>query len=416
MRCGNCGRGRGQRGCGCVPEWVWRDPEVVTAVRERDAQRVIQFLRRRVKGLSQEALARMCGVAQSTINRAESGAGLTDRRKAHRALQGLGAPLETDVPREQVSPKPLRAKRAPSRTAPGLPPSPWTARDDLSDLSLETFAHALAGLEQDYASTSSMAVLARIGPLHGQLSQSHPGAHRLRARSNLLMGQVLWDASQRREPHAATSHLTEAAIIAQSAGDHEVLAQALLRSSYIPLYGPDPDPQQALVTAHRAMISARESPNLRALAALHISEAYARLRKGREAQQMLEQADAAAGEAHEIDGDAWGGRRLRIAGSVFLELDQPVQARQMLEQAVLALTDRPKTCGIALANLALAHVRQREIEGAASALHHAMDLTQATHAGGATSLIASVVKELAPWRTEEVVLAVQDRFIDLLTR
>jgi transcriptional regulator with XRE-family HTH domain len=64
---------------------------MVDAVRERDAQRVIRFLRRRVKDLSQEALARMCGVAQSTITRAEAGKGLSDRRKIHEALQGLGA-------------------------------------------------------------------------------------------------------------------------------------------------------------------------------------------------------------------------------------------------------------------------------------------------------------------------------------
>ncbi|WP_236567929.1 MULTISPECIES: helix-turn-helix transcriptional regulator [unclassified Nocardiopsis] len=64
---------------------------MIGAVRERDAQAVVCFLRRRVRSLSQEALARMCGVAQSTITRAEAGRGLTDRRKAMEALRGLGA-------------------------------------------------------------------------------------------------------------------------------------------------------------------------------------------------------------------------------------------------------------------------------------------------------------------------------------
>ncbi|WP_236572315.1 helix-turn-helix transcriptional regulator [Nocardiopsis sp. FR4] len=64
---------------------------MIGAVRERDAQAVVRFLRRRVRSLSQEALARMCGVAQSTITRAEAGRGLTDRRKAMEALRGLGA-------------------------------------------------------------------------------------------------------------------------------------------------------------------------------------------------------------------------------------------------------------------------------------------------------------------------------------
>lgn len=90
MRCGNCGRAR-DGACACVPSWVWRDPEMAAAVRERDAQRAIRFLRRRVSTLSQEALARMCGVAQSTIARAESGTGLTNPRRSYEALQGLGA-------------------------------------------------------------------------------------------------------------------------------------------------------------------------------------------------------------------------------------------------------------------------------------------------------------------------------------
>ncbi|QUX22486.1 helix-turn-helix domain-containing protein [Nocardiopsis sp. MT53] len=110
MRCGNCGRDRGAHhgSCQCIPSWVWRDPEMVDAVRERDAQRVIRFLRRRVKNLSQEALARMCGVAQSTITRAEAGKGLSDRRKIHEALQGLGAldPLPADeTPRSLAEPE-----------------------------------------------------------------------------------------------------------------------------------------------------------------------------------------------------------------------------------------------------------------------------------------------------------------------
>lgn len=115
MRCGNCGLARGNhsRSCECVPAWVWRNPEVMAAVGERDAQKVIQFLRRRVKSLSQESLARMCGVSQSTVNRAEAGKGLTDRRKANEALQGLGAPLEQAVTESASSGAPRSHRRIP---------------------------------------------------------------------------------------------------------------------------------------------------------------------------------------------------------------------------------------------------------------------------------------------------------------
>nr|WP_281388698.1 helix-turn-helix transcriptional regulator [Nocardiopsis algeriensis] len=92
---------------------VWRAPEIVAAVRDRDARSVIRFLRHHVEGLSQEALARMCGVAQSTIARAEAGRGLTDRRKAIEALQGLGAPLKTEEPH---LPQPRAASSAESPT------------------------------------------------------------------------------------------------------------------------------------------------------------------------------------------------------------------------------------------------------------------------------------------------------------
>lgn len=137
--CGNCGRPRdgGARACSCVPGWVWRDPEMVDAVRERDAQAVVRFLRRRVRSLSQEALARMCGVAQSTIARAEVGKGLTDRRKAAEALQGLGAPLETSpsvaptvqMTADRASPEPDLFTESP-REAVGQAEALWHA--DLS--------------------------------------------------------------------------------------------------------------------------------------------------------------------------------------------------------------------------------------------------------------------------------------------
>ncbi|NKY96739.1 helix-turn-helix domain-containing protein [Nocardiopsis alborubida] len=63
-----------------------------------DAAEVIRQLRRRVPGLKQWAIARMCGVHQSTISRVERGRPL-DRNLAQAALEGLGAPTpETPLP------------------------------------------------------------------------------------------------------------------------------------------------------------------------------------------------------------------------------------------------------------------------------------------------------------------------------
>ena len=410
MRCGNCGRDRGaHRGaCECVPVWVWRDPEVVSAVHERDAQRVIQFLRRRVKHLSQEALARMCEVAQSTITRAEAGKGLTDRRKAYEALKGLGA-LNRQGPEEQASHRGA-ASPVPSRRL-GPPEVP----------DIEEMVHGLRLLEQGYLTVPSTLVLARAGQLHGRLNHQpgfadHPVVQALLARSCLLMGKVIWDASQRRETHTAALYLDEAIVIARTIGDDHTLAQALLRRSFIPLYSPVGDQNLALFTASRAMATAHEAPSLKALAALHVSEAHARLKHPREAQRYLDAADDFAQLAPDADITTWEGRRLRIAGSVHLELDRPGHAQGLLEQAAVLLRRRPKSHGIVLANLALAHVRQRESDGAVAALHDAMDVAHTTRAGGAMPLISTAVRELTHWRPSPSVAEAQDRFIDLLTR
>lgn len=410
MRCGNCGRDREGHcgGCECVPAWVWRDPEVLAAVRERDAQRVIQFLRRRVKNLSQEALARMCGVAQSTVTRAEAGKGLTDRRKAFEALKGLGA-FDRQKPEEQ----------------PGHPDAVGNAlsqRLESTEASdIEKLAHSLRLLEQDYLTVPSTLVLARAGELHGRLNHQpgfadHPVARALRARSCLLMGKVVWDASQRRETRAAAIYLDEAMATARAIGDNHTLAQALLRRSFIPLYSPTGDQHLALLTASRAMTTAHEDPSLQALAALHVSEAHARLKHPREALKYLDTADDFAQLAPDADVATWEGRRLRIAGSVHLELGRPDHAQNLLEQAAVLVRGRPKSHGIVLANLALAHVRQRDSDAAITVLHDAMDVSHTTRAGGAMPLISAAVKELTRRLPSPSVAEAQDRFIDLLTR
>ncbi|MFE0265766.1 helix-turn-helix domain-containing protein [Nocardiopsis alba] len=360
--------------------------------------------------ISQTALARITGLAQSTLSGIISGKiVLKNLDKINEVLDGFSAFRASF---QKVD----RSTQGEPETATTTRPPQWSIYPERLDL--EEFSHELKCFERDYTTVPSTAVLAQAGPLHGRISQvcsTDSEAQRLRARSHLLMGQVIWDASQRRDTHTASGHLSEAAVIAQTLGDHSILAHALLRSSYIPLYGPAPDPFKALIAARRAMITARDDRGLQSLAALHISEAQARLHNSREAEEHLDHAATLACEVAEESGTQEG-RHLRIAGSVHLELERPGRAQHLLEQAVHVLADRPKTRGIALANLAMAHVRQQEVEGATLILHHAMDIAHTTHAGGATSLIANVVRELSSWRTLPAVIDIQDRFVDLITR
>ncbi|WP_150236410.1 helix-turn-helix domain-containing protein [Nocardiopsis quinghaiensis] len=150
-------------------------------MRERDAQAVIRFLRRRVRSLSQEALVRMCGVAQSTITRAESGRGLTDRRKAVEALRGLGAPLD-GVPSStpgSLSPQPsfpsadfmLNLDELASALTPhAVPPSASTPPFSLAELAQET-----RQAKADYQGCRYAAVSRRIPRLLNALEQHDPG-------------------------------------------------------------------------------------------------------------------------------------------------------------------------------------------------------------------------------------------------
>ncbi len=72
--------------------WFWDEPAVARAVESADAGEVIRQLRRRIPSLTQWAIARMCGVHQSTISRAGQGRPLTDPDVVHGVLHGLGAP------------------------------------------------------------------------------------------------------------------------------------------------------------------------------------------------------------------------------------------------------------------------------------------------------------------------------------
>ncbi len=96
MLCGNCGRPRGRRRvnfCTCLPSGFWERPQVRQKVHERDAAGVLRLVRQANPRLSQEALARMSGLSQSTMSRLLNGRPVGNPAKAAAALTRLGAPL-----------------------------------------------------------------------------------------------------------------------------------------------------------------------------------------------------------------------------------------------------------------------------------------------------------------------------------
>jgi hypothetical protein len=105
----------------------------------------------------------------------------------------------------------------------------------------------------------------------------------------------------------------------------------------------------------------------------------------------------------------------RIQGSCYLALGDSAKAGSILESTAHRLHGRHKSKAIILGNLALAHVRQRDVDQAATALHRAIDLLEVTRGGGGLNVVSAAVRELHPWRQEPVVQDVHERLLALMT-
>jgi hypothetical protein len=78
-------------------------------------------------------------------------------------------------------------------------------------------------------------------------------------------------------------------------------------------------------------------------------------------------------------------------------------------------TDRPKSRSLVLGNLALARLRQRQLDGATQTLHQAIDPLEQSRGGGGMTVVFGAVRELYPWRQESAVRDVQDRVLALMS-
>jgi hypothetical protein len=105
----------------------------------------------------------------------------------------------------------------------------------------------------------------------------------------------------------------------------------------------------------------------------------------------------------------------RMAGSCYLSLADTRRAQVFLEDTAAALGDGSKSQAVVLANLALALIRQGELDTAAGRLHQAIDVIERNWGGGGLNIAFGAGKELRPWRDVPVVAGVQDRLLTLMT-
>ena len=297
------------------------------------------------------------------------------------------------------------------------------------DMAAATYLREQArSLAKQYDLAASTSLLPAAGECIGQvafLRKQAPDGPVLRelqateAQLATLMGQLVWDASQRRDHATAIGYYDQAIAAANHAGETTAEAYARLRKSYVALYG-EQEPQAGLRLAQEAatLAATAGSHALQGLALLHAGEGYAMLGDRRQCEAALGAAEAhlqAMGAADPAHGLLSADRLGRIQGSCYLALGDSTKAGSILESTARRLQGRHKSKAIILGNLALAHVRQHDVEQAATVLHRAIDLLEVSRGGGGLNVVSTAVRELHPWRQEPVVQDVHERLLALMT-
>ena len=179
-------------------------------------------------------------------------------------------------------------------------------------------------------------------------------------------------------------------------------------------------------TTHRGLSLAEQAAGLtsngasRALAGsalLHVGEAFAILGQRRSCEDALGRAQDQLARVRPSDPayvlfspDQLG----RLKGSCYLFLGDAKTAQPILEHTARSLHDRQKSRAIVLGNLALSHIRQRNLDEAVATLYQAIDLVELTRGGGALNVLFTAGREFRPWQQEPIVQAVQDRLLALV--
>ncbi|MFV2021182.1 transcriptional regulator [Micromonospora sp. LOL_023] len=293
---------------------------------------------------------------------------------------------------------------------------------------LVTVAHLreqVAALDAQYDRAPAAALLGIVGERHGQIMFLRTHATRSRvlrdlnaaaAESATLMGQLLWDASMRRDNATALAYLDQAVDAAGECGDPIAAGRAQLRRSYVAIYG-QKDPAAGAQMATQAAATSRSNSNVLAgLALLHAAEAHAMRQQRRPCERLLRAAEGHFGKVDSQDEASLLFSPVdlsRMAGSCYLSLGDANQATRFLSDT-LSTAGRTKAAAVAAANLSLAYIQQHAVSAAVHSLHQAIDITESTRGGGGLTVAFTAGRALSPWRNTAEVQDVQDRLLTLM--
>jgi hypothetical protein len=286
--------------------------------------------------------------------------------------------------------------------------------------------HQLQQLDERYDRVPSTSLLAEAGQCLGRVgflsAKTVKGRVRrelyvLEAEAATLMGQLVWDASQRRDHASAHLYFDQAVNAARQLRDPAAEGLALLRKSFVALYG-EHDPRAGLgLTTRTAQTTMGNSHVLTGLALLHAAEAHAMLGYQRACEQALTSAEDQLEriDAADVAIDLYSPTQFgRLAGSCYLFLKDAKRAQLILEETAQSSRDRSKSHAIVLGNLTLACIRQQNLDEAAARLHEAIDVIELTWGGGGLNVAFGAGRELRQWRSLPVVHDVYDRLLGLM--
>ena len=376
-------------------------------------------VRRKAVGFSQEQLAERLRIDRSTVARWEAGETVPQpwmRPQLARALQLSLDQLEHLLTAGEVAGTEGTERVSHALIHPG----------STDILTVAHLRNEVQHLDEQYVHVPSSSLLAHAGQCLGQLRflAAHAVSGQIRrelfaveAEAAILMGQLVWDASQRRDHASARMYLDQAVDAARQVRNPAAEGLALLRKAMIALYG-ERDPQEGLALAElTAETTSKVSDVLTGLAVLHAAEAHAMMGDLASCEEALAAAESRFGRVGELDRaiELYSVTQFgRMAGSCYLSLDDAGRAQGLLETTATALSDHSKSQAVVLGNLALALIRQGNLDEAAGRLHEAIDVIELNRGGGGLNIVFTAGREMRPWRTVPVVQDVHDRLLNLM--